>query len=128
MRKTLAAILNSKKGLRPALLVAALLVTSVVPVLSITPTQTTLTIVNNSALEIRHLYLSPVDNDNWGPDQLNESVIAPGQSFTLSISSDQSQVKVIGEDQNGCFLSQTVASSGNPVWTINSDAVPNCGN
>src|ERR1044072_9149280 len=31
----------------------------------------TITVNNNSSREIRHLYLSPANNDNWGPDQLD---------------------------------------------------------
>ena len=46
---------------------------------------TAITIVNNSSHEIRHVYLSPPDTNNWGPDQLSNSVIAPnGGSFTIS--------------------------------------------
>lgn len=128
MRNSLTAILNSKNGFRLAILVAALSILSVVPMMSGAQTQTTVTIVNNSGLEIRHLYLSPVDNDNWGADQLNDAaVISPGQSFALGVSCDQSQIKVISEDQNGCFLYYTVSCAGNSEWTITNDAVPNCG-
>jgi len=87
----------------------------------------TITVVNNSSWEIRHLYLSPVDNDNWGPDQLNQSVIAPGQSVTITAAWDQATVKVISEDQNGCFLYKTVEATSSASWTITSDAVPDCG-
>lgn len=127
MRNSLTAILNSKNGFRLTILVAALFIMSAVPMLSGAHPQTTVTIVNNSGLEIRHLYLSPVDNDNWGGDQLNDGVISPGQSLALGISCDQSQIKIVTEDQNGCFLYKTVSCSGNSVWTITSDAVPNCG-
>src|SRR5262245_12540866 len=63
----------------------------------------TITIVNNSSWEIRHLYLSPANNDNWGPDQLNNSPISPGATRELNVSWDQSTVKLVGEDQDGCF-------------------------
>jgi hypothetical protein len=127
MRNTLAAILNSKNGFRLAILVAALLILSVVPMPSGAHTQTTITITNNSSREIRHVYLSPPDNDNWGPDQLNEAVIRPGNSFELGVSCDQSQIKVISEDKDGCFLDKTVDCASNSVWTITNDDVPNCG-
>ena len=127
MRNPLTAILNSKNVFRLAILAAALSIMSAVPMLSGAQTQTTVNIVNNSGLEIRHLYLSPVDNDNWGGDQLNNGVLSPGQSFALGISCDQSQIKIVSEDQNGCFLYNTVSCSGNSVWTITSNDVPNCG-
>jgi hypothetical protein len=88
----------------------------------------TITVANNSSWEIRHLYLSPANNDNWSPDQLNESSISPGASRSLDVSWDQSTLKLVAEDQDGCFLSETVEASGNPVWTITSDATRNCGN
>lgn len=88
----------------------------------------TITVVNNSGWEIRHLYLSPADNDNWGPDQLNNSAISPGATRELNVSWDQSTVKLVGEDQDGCFLSTTVETSGSPTWTITSQAARNCGN
>lgn len=124
------AILNTKIGFRLSLLVAVLCLLGTMTFLSgATATTTSITVVNNSGWEIRHVYLSPANNDNWGPDQLGEGgVIASGQSFTLSVTWDQPTVKVITEDQNGCFLSSTVSATGNAVLTITNDATPDCGN
>ena len=124
------AILNSQPIWRLALLVTVLatLGTSTLLAGAAAPAPTTtITVTNNSSLEIRHLYLSPVDNDNWGADQLNQSAISPGQSVTISVAWDQATVKVISEDQNGCFLYQTVDATSNSSWTITNDAVPDCG-
>ena len=124
------AILNTKNGIRLGLLVAVLCTAGTMTLLTgatVAPALTSITVVNNSNVEIRHLYLSPADNDNWGPDQLNQSVIAPGQSVTIQVAWDQAMVKVISEDQNGCFFYQTVEASGSVNWTITADAVPDCG-
>ena len=84
-------------------------------------------IVNNSTREIRHVYLSHVDLDDWSADQLTQTV-APGQSFTLSnFTCDQQQIKVIGEDQDGCFLSKVVACGESATWTITNDTAADCG-
>ncbi len=92
------------------------------------PAQTmTLVIVNNSAKEIRHLYLSPAENDNWGVDQLNGSSIGPGATRTLNVTWEQSTVKVVAEDEDGCFLTTTVEVTGSVQWTITSDSARNCG-
>jgi hypothetical protein len=88
---------------------------------------TTVTITNNSSWEIRALYLSPADNDNWGDDQLNGSAIAPGASYSLNLSWDQSTVKLVAEDQDGCFISNVVDATSNSSWTISSSASRNCG-
>src|SRR5438270_5036782 len=54
-----------------------------------------ITVTNSSSREIRHLYLSPPDSDNWGPDQLHDSAIAAQGSFTIgSVSCDQGTVKI----------------------------------
>jgi len=90
---------------------------------------TAITIVNNSNREIRHVYLSPPDQNNWGPDQLGTSVIAAGGgSVTISATCNGANIKVIAEDQNGCFLYQVVNCSDRVAWTITNDAVPDCGN
>lgn len=91
---------------------------------------TAITIVNNSSREIRHVYLSPPDQNNWGSDQLVNSVISPnGGSFTLSnVSCGGASIKVIAEDQEGCFLYQVVTCSDNVSWTITNDTTRDCGN
>lgn len=91
---------------------------------------TAITIVNNSSREIRHVYLSAPDSNNWGSDQLMNSVISPnGGSATISnVSCSGSSIKVIAEDQDGCFLYQVVTCSENATWTIASNATRDCGN
>ncbi len=93
------------------------------------PSEMTLTIVNNSNREIRHLYFSPTAQDNWGPDQLNSSTIVPGGSFTVNnVSCSASGTKAIAEDQNGCFVYQVLVCGDNASWTITNDTAPDCGN
>ena len=90
----------------------------------------TITIVNNSGREIRHVYLSAPDQNNWGSDQLVNSVISPnGGSFTISDAScSGSTIKVIAEDHEGCFSYQVVSCSGSATWTITNDTTRDCGN
>lgn len=109
-----------------------LLVAVVCTAIALTPRSTatatlTISVVNNSGLEIRHLYLSPADNDNWGADQLNETSISSGATRNLQVSWDQSTVKLVAEDQDGCFLSTTVEAAGSPVWTITNNTSRDCG-
>jgi len=90
-------------------------------------TSTSVNIVNNSSRQIRNVYLSRVDVDDWGANQLS-SAIAPGQSVTISnFSCDTQQIKVIGEDQDGCFLSAVVACGTSSTWTITNDSAADCG-
>ena len=91
---------------------------------------TAITIVNNSSREIRHLYLSPPDQNNWGSDQLVNSVIPPnGGSFTISDANcGGASIKVIAEDQEGCFIYKVVACSESAGWTITNEDSRDCGN
>jgi hypothetical protein len=127
--KILNTILNLKNALRLALMVALVGSLGTMFLLYAAPAQSvTLTVVNNSARDIRYLYLSPADNDNWGADQLNESAISAGASRTLNITWEQAAIKLVGEDQDGCFVSTTKSVTSNIEWTIASDAPRNCGN
>ena len=109
------------------LAVLVVLICTVGALTSLASAPLTITVTNNSSWEIRHLYLSSASNDNWGPDQLDNSSINPGNSHTLNVSWDQSTVKLIGEDQDGCFVSTTVNASGSASWTIDSNATRHCG-
>src|SRR6266403_2028346 len=70
------------------------------------PLTTSVNIVNNSSRAISHVYLSHLGADDWTANQIGESGIASGQSYNMSnVACDQPQVKVIAEDQDGCFVS-----------------------
>jgi len=89
---------------------------------------TSVTIVNNSDREIRNVYSSHVDADDWSADLLGEETIAPGHSATVSnLTCDGQQMKVIGEDQDGCFVSTVVSCGSSGNWTITNDTARDCG-
>lgn len=111
------------------ILAFALCVLVVAPRLSSANSQTiSITVVNNSSWVIRHIYLSAPNNNNWGPDQLNETSLSPGGTVTINASCSGPEIKVISEDQDGCFLSTVVSCAGDASWTITSNATPDCGN
>ncbi len=123
-----ARLINAKSVSLLIILAAVACAALAVPLTHARPRAVAITIVNNSQREILHLYLSPPGEDNWGPDQLNDSVIRPGETFTLgSVSCNGSQVKLIGEDKDGCFLSAVVSCSGNASWTITGETPADCG-
>lgn len=107
----------------------ALLILAALPLVSRAQPAISVNIINNSSREIRNLYLSHVDVDDWSGNQLsNGAKIAPGQSFNLTnVACDQQQIKVIGEDQDGCFVSTVVACGDSATWTITDDTARDCG-
>jgi hypothetical protein len=89
---------------------------------------TSVNIVNNSSREIRSVYLSSVNADDWSGNQLGTATIPAGQSFTLSnVECGQQQVKVIAEDQDGCFETTVISCGSNGTWTITNDTARDCG-
>ena len=88
---------------------------------------TSVSIVNNSNKEIRNVYLSHVNADDWGTNQLGGTLL-PSQSTTLNnVACDQQQVKVVAEDQDGCFLSTVVNCGDSATWTITDSTTRDCG-
>ena len=119
--------LNLKMYFRVLILVAGACMLAVLIPRATATSALTISVVNNGGSEIRHFYLSPADNDDWGPDQLNETTISPGATRNLEVSWDQSTVKLVAEDQDGCFLNTTVAATASQVWTITSETPRDCG-
>jgi len=114
---------------RGAIIFVGVLAIAVMPFISqARPLTASINIVNNSSRTIRNVYFSHVDADDWGTNQLGDSSISSGQSFTISnVTWDQTQVKVIAEDQDGCFLSGVVQISETSSWTITNDTAADCG-
>jgi hypothetical protein len=89
---------------------------------------TSVTITNNSGREIRHLYLSPTNQDNWGPDLLAPTVISSGGTYTMSdVACSGADVKIIAEDQDGCFMYRVVSCGQSTTWAITSETTRDCG-
>lgn len=88
----------------------------------------TITISNNSQMQIRYLYLAPGNPDDWGPNQMGESGLAPGGSFTLNnVSCAGSSIRVILEDQNGCFFYHSISCAETGSWSLTDSEAHDCG-
>ena len=127
MKNILHAILNTKILAGLMTLVAVSCVVSAATAMSPGPEPLTIRVVNNSAFSILQLYLAPANTDDWGADQLGGVAISPGVTRTINVSWDQSSIKLVGEDQEGCFTTTTVSASGELEWTITADSPRNCG-
>lgn len=86
-------------------------------------------IVNKSSWAIFNLYISSVDSEEWGPDQLGEAAIASGDSFTLNgIPCDAYDVKLVDEDGDECVVPAIALCAGKDDWVIKDDALLECQN
>ena len=85
------------------------------------------TIVNESAWDIHHLFLSSVDEEEWGPDQLGDHVIGNGGKFTLtSIPCDEYDVKLVDEDGDECVIGAVDVCGDSDDWVITDDDLLEC--
>lgn len=84
-------------------------------------------IKNKSDWEIHQFFLSPVDTDKWGPDQLGEEVIGTGGTFTLqNIPCDSYDVMLVDEDGDECVVPEVDICSGQAGWIISNDDLLDC--
>lgn len=87
----------------------------------------TVVIKNKSDWEIHQFFLSSVDTDRWGPDQLGEDVIGTGETFTLkNIPCDTYDVMLVDEDGDECVVSEVDICSGQQGWIITNDDLLDC--
>lgn len=107
---------------------AGLVATALVVVAPRSTAQTaTVTIVNNSDWDIHRLFLSPTDEDHWGPDQLGDEVLASGGSFKLrAIPCDDYDVKLIDEDGDECVVAAVDICGGHEKWAFDNDDLLDC--
>ncbi len=89
--------------------------------------KTTVTVVNQSDWTIVEMYLSPVDEEEWGPDQLADHVIEPGASFKLSgIPCGTWDVRLVDEDEDECVVEGVDICANKETWTITSKDLLRC--
>jgi hypothetical protein len=82
------------------------------------------TIVNKSSFEFHNMYLSPTSTNEWGPDQLGDNVINPGESFTLKdIPVNAYDFKMIDEDGDDCIASGVKLNASETVEFDDADLV-----
>ncbi len=88
----------------------------------------TVNVVNKSKWDIHHLYMSPADQKDWGPDQLGKHVIeAKGGSFKLTdIPCDSWDIKLVDEDGDECVLEDVDVCKDQYEWKITDDELLSC--
>jgi len=115
MKKSIAAVAG-------AVCVAALLIPA-----SAQAQKSSVVIKNKSDWEIHQFFLSSVDTDKWGPDQLGEDVIGTGDTFTLNgIPCDTYDVMLVDEDGDECVVPEVDICGDNQGWIINNDDLLEC--
>lgn len=91
------------------------------------PKKATVKIINQSKWEIHHIFLSAVEDEEWGEDQLEDAVLAKGQSLTITgIPCDLYDVKVVDEDGDECIIEQVDLCNDDSYWKITDKELLEC--
>ena len=84
-------------------------------------------VINQSKWEIHHIYLSASDSESWGPDQLEDMILAKGDSVTINgIPCDTYDIKVVDEDGDECIIEQIELCGDNAFWKITDKHLLEC--
>ena len=87
----------------------------------------TVKLINQSKWEIHHIFLSSSTDGEWGPDQLEDEVLAKGASLTLkNIPCDDYDIKVVDEDGDECVIEKVSLCGDDSYWKITDKALLEC--
>jgi hypothetical protein len=86
------------------------------------------TVRNGSLWEIHQMYLSSVEEEEWGPDQLGEQIIeAQGGSFKLTgVPCDSYDVRLVDEDGDECVVREVDLCGDDATWSISDEDLLEC--
>lgn len=106
----------------------ALLLSSLIALPAIAAsTDAEVVISNASSWQLHELYISSVDVESWGPDQLGENIVDSGEKYTLrSIPCDAYDVRLVDEDQDECVVNAVALCAGKGEWVITDEALLDC--
>jgi hypothetical protein len=129
MKSFSAALNSSKRYLIPCIAALAVLLCALALTPSLTHGQSGAEIMleNRSHWDIYHLYLSPSDDDHWGPDQLGKKVVKSGTTFTLNgIPCDDYDIKIVDEDGDSCVIENVNMCKDHTHWTLTDKDLLKC--
>ena len=79
----------------------------------------TVKIINQSRWEIHQIYLSPSEEADWGPDQLDDEILSKGDSLTLTdIDCGDYDIQVVDEDGDECIIEKVEMCGDDSYWKI----------
>ena len=89
--------------------------------------ESNLVVTNKSKWAVHQMYLSPANDNQWGPDQLASATIEPGAKFTLNkIPCDTYDIRVVDEDGDECIIKGEKFCSNNVTWDLTDQELLGC--
>jgi len=94
---------------------------------AVVSSDSSITFRNSSNWVITRLYLSPVQQNTWGPDQLGAAVLRTGGTFTLrNIPCGNYDLRIVDQDSDECILRNINICAENSGVNIDSDELLAC--
>lgn len=91
------------------------------------PGDSDVTIKNDSSWVLTELYLSSVDDEEWGPDQLGTQVVGSEEEFTLTdVPCDIYDIRLVDEDDDVCILNDVKLCANAAEWHIRDSDLLSC--
>jgi hypothetical protein len=119
---------DRRRWLLSTLVIIAALIGTTALTIARAKSAVSITVTNSAQRAIVHLYLAPsTEPNNWSADQLNGSTIPSGGSHELSNVSCNGTIRVIAEDDRGCFVYNTVSCDANQNVEISDNTPRDCG-
>ena len=78
----------------------------------------TLLVVNDSDYVITDIYLTEIDNPDWGPNRLRGDVLLPGEELLLGVQCDFYDALLVDEDGVECELFDLDLCLNDADWVI----------
>ena len=89
--------------------------------------ESNLVVTNKSKWAVHHMYLSPANDNEWGPDQLGTQTIEPNAKFTLNkIPCDTYDIKVVDEDGDECIVKGEKFCGNEVTWDLTNEELLGC--
>ena len=89
--------------------------------------QATVKIVNKSDWVVVNFFMSPVDVEEWGPDQLEDKVIRTDESFALTdVPCNLWDIMIVDEDGDECVLGGVDLCGEEAIWKLTDKELLSC--
>ena len=89
--------------------------------------ESNLVVTNKSKWAVHQMFLSPANDNEWGPDQLAAGTIEPGAKFTLNkIPCDTYDIKIVDEDGDECIVKGEKFCGNEVTWDLTDEELLGC--
>ncbi len=87
----------------------------------------TVTLINDSSWDVKHLYLREAGTTAWGPDQLTDTEMETGGSLKLKdLPCHTYDIKLVDDGGKTCTLTQATLCTSAGSWRITNKLLDGC--